>query len=267
MTIRSNINMIKDITLGQYYSVNSLLHRLDPRVKIRFTIIYIILLLLDRNIMLFSFLTLVFMFAAIISRVPFAHILKGCKGLFFLVLFCSAINIFTTTGAVLWEFGSINVTREGLIKFGFVVWRVVLMMLTASIMMYTTTPTELTDGFEKCFHLSGNVAMGITIALRFVSVLFEELDRIMKAQEARGANFHSGGPVRRLKNLRNVIVPLFQNSIDRAGHLGEAMDARCYTGGKGRTKLKPLVYDGVDMISYLIITVVIIVSLFLIVKF
>ncbi len=249
--------MMKDVTLGQYYSVDSIVHRLDPRVKIRFTISYILLVLIDRNVPLFGMLTAVFMVAMLLSKVPFPHIIKGSKGIFTVIVICSAINILTTPGAVIADLGFTDITSQGLIKFGFIVWRLVLMVLMSSIMMYTTTPTELTDGFEKCFHLSGNVAMGITIALRFVSVLFEELDRIMKAQEARCADFHSGGPIKRLVSLKTVIVPLFQNSINRAAMLGDAMDARCYTGGKGRTKLKPLVYEGKDMVCYVILVVVI----------
>ena len=259
--------MLKDITLGQYYSADSLLHRLDPRLKIRATIAYIILLLLDRNVALFGTLTLIFLGTVALSKVPVAHILRGTRGILLVVVLCSAINIFTTPGT-----GGVNVlgltaTYAGIIKFAFVVWRMVLMIFMSSLLMYTTTPTELTDGLEKCFHLSGNVAMGITIAMRFLSVLSQELDRIMKAQEARGASFHKGGPVKRLKAISKVLVPLFQNSIDRASNLGEAMDARCYVGGKGRTKLKPLVYDSKDLIGYVVVLLVIALGVFLAIKF
>jgi len=137
----------------------------------------------------------------------------------------------------------------------------------SSLLMYTTTPTRLTDGMEKCMHLSGGVAMGITIALRFVPILFGELDRIMKAQMARGADFKKGNPVVRLKKLRTVILPLFQNAISRAGHLGDAMDSRCYTGGKGRTKLHPLVYERRDVVAYVCMLAMVIASVVLIVKF
>ena len=133
--------------------------------------------------------------------------------------------------------------------------------------MYTTTPTELTDGLEKCFAIKGNVAMGITIALRFIPVLMEELDRIMKAQEMRGAEFDKGGPVKRIKSLRTVIIPLFQNSIDRAKCLADAMDSRCYTGGKNRTKLRPLKYKKQDYIVYAILLVLLIVGIYFIIKF
>lgn len=259
--------MLKDVTLGQYYSKDSVIHKLDPRVKIRFTIIYIVLLLLDRNLPLFGVLTVIFVATLFASKVPFKHMIKGTRSIFVVVLICSALIIFTTMGDTVVKLGGLTITEQGLIKFGFVTWRMVLMILMSSIIMYTTTPTELTDGLEKCFHLSGNVAMGITIALRFVSVLFEELHRIMQAQEARGADFKSGGPIKRLKSMKTVIVPLFQNSIDRASNLGDAMDARCYTGGKGRTKLKPLTYDMRDVVAYVVLVLLIVASVWLAIKF
>ncbi|MDE5873761.1 MAG: energy-coupling factor transporter transmembrane protein EcfT [Lachnospiraceae bacterium] len=259
--------MLKDITLGQYCSAESCIHRLDPRVKIRFVIVYIIMLLIDRNLYLFGMLTSVYLITVLLSRVNFRTILKGTRGIFIFILLCSAINIFTTSGQILYHIGSLSVTLEGVIKFGFVFWRMILIILMSSMLMYTTTPSELTDGLEKCFHLSGGVAMGITIALRFVSVLSGELDRILKAQYARGVDFKSGSPKARIKKLGNVIVPLFQNAIDRAGRLGDAMDARCYTGGKRRTKLRPLIYNVDDVIGYLVLLAITVASIWLAVKF
>lgn len=259
--------MLRDITLGQYYSAKSPVHSIDPRVKIRFVLVYIILSLLDRNSLLFGMLTMLLLAVVLLSGVPFVYMLKGTRGMFLFITVCSAINIFTTTGDVLVRLGSITITTQGTIKFGFVLWRMILIILMSSMLMYTTTPSELTDGLEKCFHLSGSVAMTITIAMRFISVISSELDRILKAQEARGVDFKSGSPVARLKRLKNIIVPLFQNSIDRAGNLGEAMDARCYTGGKGRTKLRPLSYDIRDLIIYVFLICVVGLALFLAVKF
>lgn len=259
--------MLKDITLGQYCSADSCIHRLDPRVKIRFVIVYIIMLLIDRNLYLFGMLTVVFLISVLLSRVKFRMIVKGTRGIFIFILLCSAVNIVTTAGQTLYRIGSLSVTLEGIIKFGFIFWRMMLIILMSSMLMYTTTPSELTDGLEKCFHLSGGVAMGITIALRFVSVLSGELDRILKAQYARGVDFKSGGPKARIKKIGNVIVPLFQNAIDRAGRLGDAMDARCYMGGKGRTKLNPLIYDMNDVIGYAVLLVVTAASIWLAVKF
>lgn len=259
--------MLKDITLGQYYSADSCIHSLDPRVKIRFAIVYIIMLLIDRNLYLFGMLTAIFLISVLLSRVSFRIILKGTRGIFIFILLCSAINIFTTSGQVLYHIGGLSVTLEGVIKFGFVFWRMMLIIFMSSMLMYTTTPSQLTDGLEKCFHLSGNVAMGITIALRFVSILSGELDRILKAQYARGVDFKSGGPKARIKKMGNVIVPLFQNAIDRAGNLGDAMDARCYRGGKERTKIKPLIYEISDVIGYIVLLAVTAASIWLAVKF
>ncbi|MBE5943345.1 MAG: energy-coupling factor transporter transmembrane protein EcfT [Lachnospiraceae bacterium] len=259
--------MLKDITLGQYYSTDSTVHRLDPRVKIRFTIAYIILLLIDRNLVLFGMLSVVLLGTILLSKVPVTHMIKGTRGIFIFVVICSSISMFTTMGDMVVKAGPFTITDAGLVKFGFLVWRMVLMIFMSSIIMYTTTPTELTDGLEKCFHLKGSVAMGITIALRFLSVLFEELHRIIKAQEARGAQFHKGGPIRRLKSMKTVVVPLFQNAIDRASNLGEAMDARCYTGGEGRTKLKPLSYDMRDVVAYIILIVLIVVAIWMAITF
>ncbi|MDD7282926.1 MAG: energy-coupling factor transporter transmembrane component T, partial [Clostridium sp.] len=164
--------MMKDITWGQYHSVDSMIHRLDPRVKIRFTIVYIILLLLDRNLPLFVFLTAVFAGTWACSRVPMRKMIRGTRGIFLFILICSALNAFTVHGTTLVKLGVLTVTKEGLIKAGFVFWRMLLLILMSSLLMYTTTPTRLTDGMEKCMHLSGGVAMGITIALRFVPILF-----------------------------------------------------------------------------------------------
>lgn len=259
--------MLRDITIGQYYSGDSVIHRLDPRVKIRFTVLYILMTLIDRNLPLFALLTGIYAAAVVLSGVPLQYMLRGIRSVIAVILICSAFNIFTTRGNVLAELGALQITEEGIVKCGFVFWRMLLIIFMSSLLMYTTTPTELTDGLEKCFHMSGNVAMAITIALRFVSVLSEELSRIMRAQEARGADFHSGGPVRRIRSLRTVVIPLFQNAIDRAGNLGDAMDARCYTGGKGRTKLRPLVYDLRDVVGYVILLAAVITSVWFAVIF
>ena len=259
--------MLRDITLGQYYSADSFLHRLDPRVKIRFTLFYIIVSLFDRNLPFFLLLTAICVLEVLLSKVPVRYILKGMRGILVFIFVCSALNIFTTRGEAFVSVGAVAITKEGLLKASFVFWRMMMLIIVASLLTYTTTPTELTDGLEKCFHLSAGVAVGITIALRFISVLSEELSRIMRAQEARGVDFHQGGPITRFKKLKTVIVPLFQNAINRAGNLGDAMDARCYTGGKGRTKLKPLKYDGKDIIGYIFMIVFLVLSIWLIIQF
>lgn len=259
--------MIKDITLGQYYSADSVIHKLDPRVKLRFSILYIILLLLDRNIPLFVMLTAIFVATVVISKVPVNYMIKGTKGVITLILVCSAICIFTTPGLTTYEIGILVISKEGIIKAAFVFWRMLLMLFMTSMLMYTTTPTQITDGLEKAFHLPASAAMGTTIALRFLGVLSKEMDRIMKAQISRGASFGEGGPVTRIKAMSRVIVPLFQNTIDRAANLGDAMDARCYRGGKGRTKLMPLHYEMLDFAIYIFMIVITIAGIYLTIHF
>lgn len=267
--IKENIGgkMFRDVTVGQYYSVDSIVHRLDSRVKIRFVLVYILLLLIDRNLPQFLVFSAVLIAAIVLSGVPVGYMLRGSRSIYIFIAVCSLLDIFTTVGTVLVRIGDITITYEGLVKAGFVFWRMVLIILMSSLLMYTTTPSQLTDGFEKCFHISGNVAMGITIGLRFIPILFGELQNIMKAQEARGACFNEGGPVKRIKQLRTVVIPLFQSAIDKAGHLGDAMDARCYTGGRTRTKLRPLVYKNVDIFAYVIMLALVVVGVVLAVKF
>ena len=247
--------MMKDITWGQYHSVDSMIHRIDPRVKIRFTIIYIILLLLDRNLPLFLFLTTVFAGVWACSRVPMRKMIRGTKGVFIFILICSILNAFTVHGTTLVKLGVLTITKEGLIKAGFVFWRMLLLILMSSLLMYTTTPTRLTDGMEKCMHLSGGVAMGITIALRFVPLLFGELDRIMKAQTARGVDFEAGNVFQKLKRTGRILMPLFASAVGRAGDLALAMEARCYQAGRPRTKMYPLRYARADGVVYVLAVV------------
>ena len=259
--------MLSDITVGQYYSEDSIIHRLDPRVKIRFTLIYILLLLIDRNCILFGMMTAVFIAVCILSKVPFNYMFKGCFGIIVMIILFSLINIFTTPGETIYHIGIVKMSFEGIVKFFMVTWRMLLLVFMSSLIMYTTTPTQLTDGLEKCFCLSGNIAMGMTIALRFVSILFEELDKISKAQVSRGATVREKGLKSKLFGLRLIIVPLFQNSINRAAKLGEAMDARCYAGGKNRTKLYPLRYDTRDVVAYLFILAMTVAGIVIAIKF
>ncbi len=253
--------MLKDVTLGRYYSADSKVHELDPRTKIRFIIIYAILLLLDRNLPLYILLTVIFVATVIASKVSVSYMLRGSVGIYIFITIFSAISIFTTLGTTVFSIGGLTATREGFIKCGFLIWRMILLILMSSMLMYTTRPICLTDGLEKCFHMSGGLAMGITIALRFVSVLFEELHRITTAMETRGATIKKGSIKQRFKNLKYIIVPLFQNSIDRAKNIGEALDAKCYTGGKNRTKLNPLKYSTGDIVAYIILLAMMIVGI------
>lgn len=259
--------MLLDVTIGQYYIANSVIHRLDPRTKIHFTFFYILILFLDRNLLFFAMATTVLLVGLILSKVPFLHMLRGSGAILGLIAVCSALNIATTSGVAFAQLGGIALTYEGLVKAGFVFWRMLLVIFMASLLMYTTTPTELTDGFEKCFHLGPSVALGMTIALRFVPILFEEMNRILRAQEARGATFIGSGIKNKIAMLKITMIPLFQSAIDKAKNLGEAMDARCYQGGKNRTKLKPLEYSSLDVICYILLFLFILASAFLIMKF
>ena len=243
--------MLKDITIGQYVSRESAIHRLDPRVKLRFVILYIILLLIDRNLPLYIMLSALFVAAVAIAGIPVSYMMKGTRGMLVFIGICSAISIFTTPDNESIKVGIFTMTQAGIIKACFIFWRMLLMIFMSSLLMYTTTPSEITDGLEKAFHMKSDIALGITLALRFISVLSEEMDRIIKAQTMRGAAFDTGNFFQRAKSMLHVIRPLFQNAINRAESLGDAMDARCYQGGRGRTKLKPLSYDTRDFLMYL----------------
>ena len=267
--------MIRDITIGQYYPAQSPIHKLDPRVKIVCTLIFLVSLFVQNSVLGYA-LAFVFLACMIhVSKVPAKFIGKGLKPIVILLLFTVAMNLFLTRGgAVLFHWGIITITETGLRTSVFMAVRLVLLVAGSSLMTFTTTPNGLTDGLEKLLHPLNRIhvpvheiSMMMSIALRFIPILLEETDKIMKAQMARGADFKKGNPVVRLKKLRTVILPLFQNAISRAGHLGDAMDSRCYTGGKGRTKLHPLVYERRDVVAYVCMLAMVIASVVLIVKF
>ncbi|MBO7401412.1 MAG: energy-coupling factor transporter transmembrane protein EcfT [Lachnospiraceae bacterium] len=250
--------MIRDITLGQYYPENSIIHRLDPRVKIVGTLVYLVSLFLFKSF--WGYIpTMIFLFSCIhLSKVPFKHIVKGLKAVVMLLMFTLICNIIFTRGEVpLFEWKFIRIYPEGLRTAGFMGIRLTLLITGSSLMTFTTTPTQLTDGLERLFaplklfkvpvH---EVAMMMSIALRFIPVLLEETDKIMKAQQARGADFEEGNIFQRAKAMVPILVPLFISSFRRAGDLAMAMEVRCYHGGEGRTRMKPLKYKGRDFIAY-----------------
>lgn len=252
--------MIRDITIGQYYPSASVIHRLDPRVKLAGTFIYIVSLFLFDSF--YGFIpAFVFLAAAIaLSKVPLRFILRGMKAVLFLLVFTLIFNIWLTPGEILWEWWIFKITKEGLRTAGFMGIRLTLLVIGSSMMTFTTTPNELTDGLEKAFSPLKlikipvhEIAMMMSIALRFIPILLEETDKIMKAQQARGADFESGNIFKRAKAMIPILVPLFISAFRRAGDLAQAMEARCYHGGKGRTRLKPLKYKGRDAIGYVIL--------------
>lgn len=249
--------MIRDITIGQYYRVDSVIHRLDARVKIAGTVLYIISLFTFHNFMGYAAAVLFFGIMVMLSKVPFSYIVRGLKPICFMLVFTAALNLFWTPGTTVLELGVLDITWEGLYKSGFISLRLILLVLGSSLMTLTTTPNQLTDGLEhllrplKYLHVPVHeLAMMMSIALRFIPILIEETDRIMKAQTARGADFESGNIARRLKNMLPILIPLFVSAVNRAGDLALAMDARCYHGGANRTKMHPLRYQGKDILAY-----------------
>lgn len=252
--------MIRDITIGQYYPAQSPIHRLDPRVKIVCTLIFLVSLFVQNSVLGYA-LAFVFLACMIhVSKVPAKFIGKGLKPIVILLLFTVAMNLFLTRGgAVLFHWGIITITETGLRTSVFMAVRLVLLVAGSSLMTFTTTPNGLTDGLEKLLHPLNRIhvpvheiSMMMSIALRFIPILLEETDKIMKAQIARGADFESGNIIQRAKAMIPILVPLFVSAFRRANDLAMAMEARCYHGGEGRTKMKPLKYHYQDRLAYAI---------------
>lgn len=252
--------MIRDITLGQFYPSDSILHKLDPRVKLLGTVIFVISLFMFDSF--YGYIAAALFLAAmiIISKVPFSFMIKGLKSVVILLVFTSLINMFLTPGELLCEIGPLSITKQGVRLAVFMLIRIVLLIVGSSIMTLTTTPSNLTDGLEKGLGFLKifkapvhEVAMMMSIALSFIPILLEELDKIMKAQQARGADFESGNIIKRVKSMVPILIPLFISAFRRSNELAMAMETRCYRGGEGRTKMKPLVYKGRDYAAYLIL--------------
>lgn len=248
--------MLKDITIGQYFPGDTMIHRLDPRIKIIIISLFIASLFFIDNFIPYIFILGFILLVIKISKVPLKFILKGIKPLFFIILITFTINVFMTKGEVLFELGPLAVTKEGLSQAIFMALRLVFLITGTSLLTLTTSPIVLTDGIEKLlspFKRIGlpahELAMMMTIALRFIPTLLEETDKIMKAQMARGADFESGNILRRAKNLVPLLVPLFINAFRRADELATAMEARCYRGGDNRTRLNELKLEKIDFVA------------------
>ncbi len=248
--------MISDITLGQFFPGYSPLHKLDPRTKILLALLYIVAVFLVNNPVGFLFILLITAFFVAISRISFKVVLRGIKPIIFVLIFTSLINLFLTRGPgePLVKFWIFKIYKEGIIKAVFMSLRVILLIIgTSMLLTYTTSPISLTDGLESLLkplklikvpvHL---FAMMMTIALRFIPTLVEETEKIMNAQKSRGADFSSGGLIKRAKSLIPLLVPLFVSSFKRADELACAMECRCYRGDKNRTKFIELKYKGRD---------------------
>lgn len=249
--------MIRDITIGQYYQTDSVIHRLDPRVKLGGTLLYIITLFLIGNIWGYFLATLVLATVIKLSRVPFGFMIRGMRAIAFLLVITVVFNMFLTPGKPIFSFWIITLTWEGLRTAVFMGWRLCLLLIGSSLMTLTTTPNHLTDGLEKSLKPLNKIgvpvheiAMMMSIALRFIPILLEETDKIMKAQIARGADFESGNLIQKAKAMVPLLVPLFISAFRRANDLAMAMESRCYRGGEGRTKMKPLIYKKADKIGY-----------------
>ena len=251
--------MLRDITLGQYYPVDSLIHRLDPRTKLFGTMVFILSLFVANNIWGYLLGTIALAAVIVLTKVPVRFILKGLKAIVILLLISVSFNLFLTPGRELVRFWIFKITWEGIRLAGFMAVRLIYLVVGSSLMTLTTTPNQLTDGLEKALMPLSKIgvpvhaiAMMMSIALRFIPILIEETDKIMKAQMARGADFESGNLLKKVKSMIPLLVPLFVSAFRRADDLAMAMEARCYNGGEGRTKMKPLRYEGRDRLSYLI---------------
>lgn len=253
--------MLKNITIGQYYPVNSLIHRLDPRVKLAATVLYILSLFLFDSYIGYIVATVYLVMIVNLSKVPFGYIVKGLKPIVALIIFTATLNMIMSPATdVIFSWWKINITVTGIKNAFFMVLRLIYLIIGSSLMTYTTTPNELTDGLERALRPLNKIkvpvhefALMMSLALRFIPILMEEANKIIRAQSSRGADFEEGKLWERVKNMVSILVPLIVSSIRRANELAMAMDARCYHGGKGRTKMKPLRYVRRDALAYLVV--------------
>lgn len=252
--------MLKDITLGQYYPADSVLHKLDPRVKLLGTIVFIISLFAFQSVSCYLAATLFLASVIKLSKVPFRFMTKGLKTIFVLMMITLVFNMVLTPGTPLLRIWKITVTVEGMKMAIRMAVRLIYLVLGSSVMTLTTTPNDLTDGMEKGLGFLKHfripvheISMIMSIALRFIPILMDETDRIMKAQMSRGADFENGSLIQKVKNMVPLLVPLFISAFRRANDLAMAMEARGYHGGEGRTKMRPLEYKSRDKGAYLIL--------------
>ena len=252
--------MLRDITIGQYYPADSVIHRLDPRTKLMGVLIYVVSLFVFRGLAGLAAVTAALAFVIWLSKVPFGYMVRGLKAIVIILVITVLFNLFLTPGEPLVEFFGLKITWEGLEHAAFMTVRLTYLILGSSLLTLTTTPNQLTDGMERALkplnkiHVPVHeISMMMSIALRFIPILIEETDKIMRAQLARGADFESGNLIKKAKSMVPLLVPLFISAFRRANDLAMAMEARCYRGGEGRTKMKPLKYKRADFFSYLLI--------------
>ena len=247
---------LRDITLGQYFPGNTIVHRLDPRTKLILTVVYIVALFLAKFLVSYAVMLVTLVTCVSLSKVGLKTILKGMKPILLVIVITAILNLFYTPGQVIWQLGFLRLTKEGLWAAFFMILRITMLIAGTFLLTYTTSPIMLTDGLES---LLGplkklrvpvhELAMMMSIALRFIPTLIEETDKIMSAQRARGADFDTGGLMKKAKALLPLLVPLFISAFRRADELAVAMECRCYHGGQGRTRLRQLKYQPRDYIA------------------
>lgn len=252
--------MFRDITIGQFYPVTSIINKLDPRVKLAGVVIYIAAVFIINNIFGLAYIIAALAVLIYLSKVPLKHILKGLKFVWVLMAFAIFFNLFFSDGEIIWQWWIFHLTRQGILRAAFFAIRLVCVIMGSAMLTYTTTPTNLTAGLEKVFkplnkiHFPGHeIAMMMSIALRFIPILAEEVNKIINAQLARGADFDSGGILVKAKGMVPIMIPLFISAFRRASDLATAMESRCYSGGEGRTKMYPLQYHKRDRNAYIIL--------------
>ena len=249
--------MLKDITLGQYFPGSTVAHKLDPRTKILLVVLYIVALFTAKGAAGYLVMAATLAVCVRISRVPLRSLVRGLKPVLFIIIFTAVLNLFFTSGDhYLFQWGFLRVSESGLRNAFFMVVRIMLLIMGTFLMTYTTSPISLTDGLERLLNWMKRLhvpvhelAMMMSIALRFIPTLIEETDKIMSAQKARGADFESGNLIQKAKAMLPILVPLFISAFRRADELATAMECRCYHGGEGRTKLHVLRYQRRDYIA------------------
>ena len=257
--------MLKNMTLGQYFPGDSMIHRMDPRIKFIIVLALIVVIFIAKTVWGYLAIPAFLLFGALASRVPFIYVLKGLKPLWFILVFTFVINIFFITGEhILVEWWIIRIYEEGLLQAVNIAVRLILLIFSTTVLTLTTSPMEITDGLERLLSPlkvikfpAHELALMMSIALRFIPTLMEETDRIMKAQTARGASFDTGGLLKRAKGMIPVLVPLFVSAFKRAEDLSLAMESRCYNGGKNRTRMKVLKIHLRDIVGLILVAAII----------
>ncbi len=249
--------MIRDITIGQYYASESVIHNLDPRTKLFGIFMYIVILFVVQNPWWYLFCFVLLLVAYHCAKVPFSYVLKGVKGIMVLLVFTFLFRMLCTPGNVVWQYHVLSITQEGIYKAVQMTSRIALMIAGASLLSYTTTPKAMADGLEKSFSFLEKIhipihdmAMIVMIAFRFIPIIIEELNTLMDAQAARGARFEEGNILQKCRGVMTLLLPLFLSAVRRASDLAMAMEARGYTGDRETSKLNPLIYSSHDRIAY-----------------